>query len=114
MSALRHLGAVADWRSWAVFRRNAFVFFRNWKTAFLPPVMEPIVYFLAFGLGRHFLAVGVDKASAYFIVELFDVVLLCAGHVTPALQDGRMGRRVSGMAHCRRRALSNYNLPCPW
>jgi lipooligosaccharide transport system permease protein len=43
--------AMLDWRSLAVFRRNAFVYFRNWKTAFVPPAMEPVVFFLAFGLG---------------------------------------------------------------
>lgn len=43
--------AFADWRSWAVFRRNARVYMRNWKTAFFPPAMEPVIYFLTFGLG---------------------------------------------------------------
>lgn len=47
----RALFAFADWRSWAVFRRNTRVYFRNWKTAFFPPAMEPVIYFLAFGLG---------------------------------------------------------------
>lgn len=51
MSAVRTLGAVADWRSWAVFRRNALVFLRNWRTAIIPPAMEPIIFFVAFGLG---------------------------------------------------------------
>jgi lipooligosaccharide transport system permease protein len=27
------------------------VYFRNWKTAFFPPAMEPVIYFLTFGLG---------------------------------------------------------------
>lgn len=43
--------AFADWRSWSVFRRNARVYMRNWKTAFFPPAMEPVIYFLTFGLG---------------------------------------------------------------
>lgn len=43
--------SIFDWRSVAVFRRNALVYFRNWKTAFLPPAMEPVVFFLAFGIG---------------------------------------------------------------
>jgi lipooligosaccharide transport system permease protein len=51
MSDLASLTAVADWRSWAVFRRNALVFLRNWKTAIVPPAMEPVIFFLAFGLG---------------------------------------------------------------
>ncbi len=48
---MKALFGFADWRSWAVFRRNARVYLRNWKTAFLPPAMEPVIYFLAFGLG---------------------------------------------------------------
>lgn len=42
---------VLDWRSLAVLRRNALVYLRNWRTAFFPPAMEPVVFFLAFGLG---------------------------------------------------------------
>lgn len=51
MKTLLAIFAFADWRSWAVFRRNARVYLRNWKTAFFPPAMEPVLYFLAFGLG---------------------------------------------------------------
>jgi len=59
MSASRHertspltpLGAVIDWRSWAVLHRQVRVYLRNWYTAFLPPALEPILYLLAFGLG---------------------------------------------------------------
>ena len=43
--------AVFDWRSIAVLRRNALVYFRNWKTAFFPPAMEPVIFFIAFGIG---------------------------------------------------------------
>ncbi|MGF1466934.1 MAG: ABC transporter permease [Sandaracinaceae bacterium] len=48
---MTQLLAVFDWRSIAVLRRNALVYFRNWRTAFLPPAMEPVIFFLAFGLG---------------------------------------------------------------
>ncbi len=51
MSAVESLKAAADWRSWAVFRRNALVFLRNWKTAVIPPAMEPVIFFMAFGIG---------------------------------------------------------------
>ena len=51
MSGLGGLTAVADWRSWAVFRRNALVFLRNWRTAVIPPAMEPVIFFVAFGIG---------------------------------------------------------------
>jgi lipooligosaccharide transport system permease protein len=51
MSALDSLSAVANWRSWSVFRRNAMVFLRNWRTAVIPPAMEPVIFFVAFGVG---------------------------------------------------------------
>ncbi len=51
MSAWASLTAVLDWRSWAVFRRHALVFLRNWRTAVIPPAMEPVIFLLAFGLG---------------------------------------------------------------
>lgn len=46
-----HLSALFDWRTWAVFRRNARVYLRNWRTAFVPPALEPVIFFLAMGLG---------------------------------------------------------------
>lgn len=49
--AARQLAAIADWRSRAVLRRNALVFFRNWRTAFIPPLFEPLIFFVALGLG---------------------------------------------------------------
>lgn len=49
--ALRDLAAIADWRSRAVLFRNARVYLRNWKTAFFPPAFEPLIFFVAFGLG---------------------------------------------------------------
>ncbi len=48
---MKDLLALFDWRSYAVLRRNGLVYLRNWKTAFFPPAMEPVVFFLAFGLG---------------------------------------------------------------
>ncbi|MCA9629329.1 MAG: hypothetical protein KC766_16760, partial [Myxococcales bacterium] len=48
---MRYWLEVLDWRSLAVLRRNALVYLRNWRTAFFPPAMEPVVFFLAFGLG---------------------------------------------------------------
>lgn len=51
MSALDDLRAVFDWRSLAVLRRNNKVYLRNWKTAFFPPAMEPVVMFLSLGIG---------------------------------------------------------------
>ena len=46
-----YLRDLADWRTRAVFLRNAQVYLRNWRTAFLPPALEPVVSLLAFGIG---------------------------------------------------------------
>lgn len=43
--------ALFDWRAGAVLRRNAQVYLRNWRTAFIPPALEPVIFFFAFGLG---------------------------------------------------------------
>ncbi len=51
MIAIQNLLTAFDWRSWAVLRRNALVYLRNWRTAVIPPALEPIIFFVAFGLG---------------------------------------------------------------
>ena len=38
-------------RSWYVWRRDFDVYRTTWKTNFLPPLLEPVLYILAFGLG---------------------------------------------------------------
>jgi len=38
-------------RSWAVWQRNKDVFLVTWKTNFLPPFLEPLLYLLAMGFG---------------------------------------------------------------
>lgn len=40
-----------DWRTRAVLRRNLRVYLRNWKSAFVPPLLEPVVMLLVFGMG---------------------------------------------------------------
>ena len=38
-------------RSWRVWQRDADVYRTTWLTNFLPPLLEPVLYVLAFGLG---------------------------------------------------------------
>ncbi|OGS44177.1 MAG: ABC transporter permease [Elusimicrobia bacterium RIFOXYD2_FULL_34_15] len=40
-----------SWRSLRVWQRNFDVYLATWKVNFIPPVLEPILYLLAFGLG---------------------------------------------------------------
>jgi lipooligosaccharide transport system permease protein len=45
------LAAAVDWQSRAVVGRHLRVYMRNWHTALMPPVLEPITMLLAFGVG---------------------------------------------------------------
>ena len=45
------VGAAVDWQSRAVVARHLRVYLRNWHTAFLPPVLEPVTMLVAFGIG---------------------------------------------------------------
>ena len=45
------LVAALEWQSRAVVARHLRVYLRNWHTAFLPPVLEPVTMLLAFGIG---------------------------------------------------------------
>ncbi len=38
-------------RAFRVWQRDADVYFTTWKTEFLPPLLEPVLYVFAFGLG---------------------------------------------------------------
>jgi lipooligosaccharide transport system permease protein len=40
-----------SYRVWKVWRRNRDVFMKTYKTNFLPSLLEPVLYLLAFGLG---------------------------------------------------------------
>jgi lipooligosaccharide transport system permease protein len=40
-----------SYRIWKVWRRDRDVFLKTYKTSFLPPLLEPILYLLALGLG---------------------------------------------------------------
>ncbi|NJN48462.1 MAG: hypothetical protein HC808_20595 [Candidatus Competibacteraceae bacterium] len=46
-----HYRAAFQWQSRAVLGRHLTVYRRNWYTAALPPIFEPIILLLAFGVG---------------------------------------------------------------
>jgi len=53
-------------RSWRVWQRDLEVYATTWKTNFLPPLLEPVLYILAFGVGMGSLIGTVQ----YFGVEM--------------------------------------------
>ncbi len=40
-----------SWRAWRVWQRNFDVYRQTWKINFIPPLLEPLLYLLAFGVG---------------------------------------------------------------
>lgn len=40
-----------SYRAWHMWRRNVDVSLVNWKTNVIPPLLEPVLYILAFGIG---------------------------------------------------------------
>ena len=51
MNALRDILRNVSLRSFRVWQRDMDVYLTNWKTEFLPPLSEPILYVFAFGFG---------------------------------------------------------------
>ncbi len=52
-----------DSGAWLVWRRNADVFFKTWKTNFMPSILEPLLYLVALGAGLGGLIVGLKYAG---------------------------------------------------
>jgi len=51
LNALRDILRNVSLRSFRVWQRDMDVYLTNWKTEFLPPLSEPILYVFAFGFG---------------------------------------------------------------
>jgi lipooligosaccharide transport system permease protein len=52
-----------SWRAWRVWRRNGLQSLGHWHTNVLPPMLEPLLYLLAFGAGVGGLVGEVDFAG---------------------------------------------------
>ena len=67
-----------------VWRRNADVFFKTWKTNFLPSILEPLLYLVAMGAGLGGLIVGLSYAGQ----EIDYVRFLAPGLVAISIMYG--------------------------
>jgi lipooligosaccharide transport system permease protein len=48
---MTYLLSLISRRFWRVWQRNFTVYRENWKISFIPPLLEPLFYLLAFGVG---------------------------------------------------------------
>ena len=61
-----------------VWRRNVQVYRKTWRVSFLPPLLEPLLYILAFGYGLSALVGDVDwRGAAVPYVAFIAPALLC-------------------------------------
>jgi lipooligosaccharide transport system permease protein len=69
-------------RSWQVWRRDLDVYLTTWRTNFLPPLLEPVFYVLAFGYG---IGALIDRRLDYFGVEVDYLPFMVPGVVSVAI-----------------------------
>lgn len=55
--------AQISYRTFKVWQRNFSIYRQNWKISFLPPLLEPLLYILAFGLGLAVMVGEIDIAG---------------------------------------------------
>ena len=60
---MRFMGLDVTRKTWHVWRRDRDVFMKTYKTNFLPPFLEPVLYFLALGFGLGMFIQEVDGVS---------------------------------------------------
>jgi lipooligosaccharide transport system permease protein len=77
-----------DWQSFAVLGRHVRVHLRKWHTALLPPVCEPVILLLAFGvgLGRQMGVIEWGGRPVAYLAYLAPGVLAYAAFMTSFFQ----------------------------
>ena len=68
-------------RAWRVWQRDLEVYATTWKTNFLPPLLEPVLYILAFGVGMGSLIGTVT----YFGTEMPYLTFMVPGVIAVAI-----------------------------
>ncbi|MEA3203809.1 MAG: lipooligosaccharide transport system permease protein [Thermoplasmata archaeon] len=52
-------------RAWSMVQRNRDVYLKTWKTNFIPPLIEPLLYLLSIGIGVGALINGIDDGLGH-------------------------------------------------
>jgi len=65
-------------RTWRVWQRNFSVYRQTWKISFIPPLLEPMFYILAFGLGLAVMVGEIDLGGRVVPYTVFIAPALVA------------------------------------
>jgi lipooligosaccharide transport system permease protein len=81
--------AAISWQSWAILGRHTRVHVRKWHTALLPPVCEPLILLLAFGvgLGRQMSTITWDGKAIDYLTYLAPGILAYTVFMTAFFQS---------------------------
>jgi lipooligosaccharide transport system permease protein len=72
-----HFDAIS-WRFWKVWKRNLVTYQKIWKVSFITPLLEPMLFILAFGLGFSGIINAVSYAGGQFSYTEFMAPALIA------------------------------------
>ncbi len=86
---MRTFRTAFDWQSRAVLGRHVRVHAMKWTTALLPPVLEPVILLLAFGvgLGRNMGEIAWSDGTVPYLVYLAPGMLAYTGFMTALFQS---------------------------
>ena len=68
-------------RFWKVWYRNLLVYRQNWKVSFIPPLLEPLFYLLAFGIGLSSLVGSISYGNQQITYVQFIAPALLAANI---------------------------------
>jgi len=72
-----------SWRAWRVWQRNFDVYLATWKVNFIPPLLEPLLYLLAFGMGLG----GLVKDISYEGAPVSYLAFIAPGLIATAVMN---------------------------
>ena len=70
-------------RIFRVWQRNAAIYKQNWKISFVPPLLEPLLYILAFGVGLAVMVGEIDYGGASLSYTRFIAPALVSVAISP-------------------------------